>query len=147
MIIIIKLQYFLYKMVDKSLKSFKNLIHHTLYILQINNNLVLPSIIIIHVPLRDPSHTSPQDCKSYLIKMAECKAYKEKVIELFTPSNAKDISLNHLYKNIIVNPKALFNLVESNFLLQKKTENLALYYEVTHLVYSSKQKFLISSIF
>lgn len=60
--------------------------------------------------------------------MAECKTYKEKVIELFTPTGDKDISLNHLYKNIIVNPKALFNLVESNFLLQKKTENIALYY-------------------
>lgn len=55
--------------------------------------------------------------------MAECKAYKEKVIEIFTPNNAKEISLNHLYKNIIVNPKALFNLVESNFLLEKKAEN------------------------
>lgn len=42
-----------------------------------------------------------------------------------------DISNKHMSKCIIVNPKSLFNLVESNFLLIKKQENAANSFKVT----------------
>jgi hypothetical protein len=74
-----------------------------------------------------------------LCKISQCPDYKDKIADHFRTK--EDLSPEHIKKHIIINPKALFNLIESNFLITKKRESSSTYYEVPLFSSSSKHKY------
>jgi hypothetical protein len=51
-----------------------------------------------------------------------------KVEDLFRCGEGLKVSERHLERRIVTNPKCFFDLVESNFLIELRTESLEVYY-------------------
>lgn len=63
------------------------------------------------------------------MKIAACSEYRQKMEDLFRNKEGS-ISLAHMERGIVINPRSLFNLIESNFLLSLKKDSPATFYEV-----------------
>lgn len=80
------------------------------------------------------------------MQIAACSEYRQKAEELFR-NREGSVSPTHMQRGIVINPRALFNLLESNFLLALASSSPQEYYEVLLAARSSRQRFCPSSSF
>ena len=64
-----------------------------------------------------------------LTQLELCPSYRQKVEDLFRHPQTQAVSEAHRTRSIVLNPKAVFNLLESQFLISQKSET-GLYYKV-----------------